>query len=62
MGNHINAAKQFQSDKYPLDPDILGLAFKDPAARPALALFADRTKDLDLARDVKIRLKSIVDE
>lgn len=59
---------KFVSDKYTVTreadlsdatADKLVLSFHDPAARPALQLFANVTRDEDLARDIKARLKSI---
>lgn len=63
MGNHINAAGQFQSDKYPdLAPDKLVLSFKDPAARDALAVYALATGDSELSADIFLRIQTIKHE
>ncbi len=60
MGHHINNEGRFQSDKYPdLPPDKIVLSFKDPVARDALALYAFRTTDDELANDIAERLKTI---
>ena len=67
MGNHIRNGRFF-SDKYavyhsaggaPATADQLVLSFQDPAARPALQLFANMTADADLAIDIKTRLRVV---
>jgi len=60
MGHHINKQGQFQSDKYPeLAPDKIVLSFKDEEARPVLYLFAEITKDKELAEDIRERIITI---
>ena len=62
MGHHINAAGEFQSDKYPeLKPDKIVVSFKHPEAWPALEALADgyEYKDPELAADIRQRLRAI---
>lgn len=62
MGHHINAAGEFQSDKYQdLKPDKIVVSFKHPEAWPALEALADgyEYKDPDLAADIRQRLRAI---
>jgi len=60
MGHHIDKQGRFQSDKYPdLPPDKIILSFKDKFARQALHLYAMGTKDEELAKDIKTRLRTI---
>lgn len=67
MGNHLRNGR-FLSDKFavyrsddgaPVSHDKLVLSFTDPAARPAIKLFANTTRDADLAIDIKARLRAI---
>jgi len=63
MGHHINEKGQFKSDKYPdLPPDKIILSFKDPLARKALKLYAELTKDTELAKDIVTRINTVEDE
>jgi len=63
MGHHINGSGQFQSDKYPdLPPDKFILSFKDPVARDSLKVYAENTKDTELAEDILTRIHSITIE
>jgi|GEM_PF-2612188 len=62
MGHHLNAAGQFQSDKYPeLAPDKIVLSFNDPHAVKALAVLACSYHDVDreLADDIAERLQRL---
>jgi len=60
MGHHINDEGKFQSDKYPeLAPDKMILSFKDPIAREALKLFAEKSLDSELSKDILERIKTI---
>jgi len=62
-GHHINKDGQFQSDKYPdLKPDKIALSFKDKHAKEALRLYAELTKDTELAKDILFRLDSMEKE
>lgn len=67
MGEHLIGGL-FVSDRYVVrskrngsnrTADKLVLSFHDPAARPALKLFANLTTDEDLAADVKARLRAV---
>jgi len=58
MGHHINEKGEFQSDKYPeLEPDKFLLNFKDPVARDAIRLYAEKTDNKELSEDLLKRLK-----
>ena len=60
MGHHIDSEGRFQSDKYPeLPPDKIILSFKDPVARRHLYYYAHETDDIELGKDIVLRLKSI---
>lgn len=62
MGHHINAAGEFQSDKYPeLKPDKIVVSFKHREAWPALEALADGYEFLDkeLAEDIRHRLRAL---
>lgn len=53
MGHHINKNGFFQSDKHPeLKEHQIILNFKDEYAQEALLLYADLTKDEELAVDI----------
>ena len=57
---HINKDGQFQSDKYPdLAPDKIVLSFKDPEATTALMMFAVRTTNAQLSKDIIKRLEDL---
>ena len=67
MGEHLIDGR-FVSDRYTVrrqadgsdaSADKVVLSFHDPAARPALKLFANMTDDEGLAADIKARLKSV---
>jgi len=59
MGHHINKEGQFQSDLHPeLPPNKITLSFKDPVARKALHVYAEYTKDKELADDIKTVLST----
>ena len=61
MGKHIDKEGRFRSDKFPdLDPDYVALSFKDAAARQALAVFCQHTKDQELADDILKRIETIL--
>ena len=61
MGKHIDSSGRFQSDKFPdLEPDHIVLSFKDEAARQALAVFCQHTKDQELADDILKRIETIL--
>jgi len=54
MGHHINKEGKFQSDLHPeLPPNKIILSFKDPVARKALHIYAEHTKDKELAEDIR---------
>ncbi|MDP6642396.1 MAG: hypothetical protein QGF74_03385 [Candidatus Nanoarchaeia archaeon] len=58
MGNNLNEKGEFQSDKYPeLDVDKFLLSFKDPIAREAIKLYAEKTEDEGLKEDLLKRVK-----
>ena len=58
MGHHINEKGEFQSDLHPeLPPDKFLLSFKDPVAREAIRLYAEKTDMKELAEDLLKRLK-----
>ena len=53
MGHHINADGEFKSDKYDWCPaGFFALKFTDPIAREAMSLYAVRTTDIELSRDL----------
>ncbi len=61
MGAHINAAGQFQSDKYPsCPPGKVPLSVKDPAAQDLLWLYAQRRRaiDAEFSDDLELVLQS----
>ena len=61
MGHHINKKGQFQSDKYPwLSPNKIILSFNDKIAREVLRLYAEKTKDRELANDIREVIRNIV--
>lgn len=70
MGGKRLRDGRFIGDKYSIrrfngqnvSADKLVLSFHDPDARSALLLFANTTKDDNLARDIKARLRSIAEE
>jgi hypothetical protein len=58
MGHHINEKGEFQSDKYPeLPVDKFLLSFKDPIAREAIKLYAEKTENEELKEDLLKRVK-----
>ena len=61
MGTHIDSEGRFQSDKYPdLPPDRIVLSFEDEAARQALSVFCQHTKDKELATDILHRIETLL--
>ena len=64
MGHHINKDGQFQSDKYPVPPDMVMLSFHDRLARFPLAYLAAwyREKNPEFAEDIATRLNSVIAE
>jgi len=56
MGHHIKNGK-FKSDKYSWCPEgFFVMKFTDPDAKDPILLYSDRTKDLELAEDLKTAL------
>jgi hypothetical protein len=61
MGAHINAAGEFQSDKYPTCPaGKVPLSTKDPTAQDLLAIYAQRRRavDAEFADDLLAALRA----
>lgn len=60
MGHHINENGNFKSDKYPdLSENKIILSFKDPVAREALKVYAEKTDDKELGEDIIQAIKNI---
>jgi hypothetical protein len=59
MGSHLNAERQFQSDKYPTCPaGKVPLSVKDPMAQDLLWTYAQRRHavDVEFAQDLETAL------
>lgn len=62
MGDHIDAAGKFQSDKYPwCAPDFVPLKVTDVAAQPLLWQYANSREPIDaaFAEDLRARLRAV---
>jgi len=54
MGHHLTENGRFKSDKYPWCPEgYFPLKMTDPHAQECILLYADLTKDTELAEDLR---------